>query len=78
MHDFNKPICEKCGGNYIIQVEYPPEHPEHYDGISETVCMTCARRVGRWSGKELGLDEYEKRRWYKNVKSKKTSRRKKC
>ena len=61
MQDLNKLICEKCGGDNLIQVEYPPEHPKHYDGISEIVCMTCARRVGRWSGKELGPDEYEKR-----------------
>lgn len=62
MQDFNKIICEKCGGDKIVLVEYPPEHPERYDGISEIVCMTCAKRVGRWSGKELGPDEYEKRR----------------
>ena len=61
MQDLNKLICEKCGGDNLIQVEYLPEHPEHYDGISEIVCMTCARRVGRWSGKELGPDECEKR-----------------
>jgi len=60
MTDFSKKICEKCGGTEIIQVEYPYDHPEHYDGISETVCMTCTVRIGRWSGKELGIEEYEK------------------
>jgi len=61
MTDFSKNKCDTCGGIEIIQVEYPHDHPEHYDGISETVCMTCAVRIGRWSGKKLGIGEYEKR-----------------
>jgi hypothetical protein len=59
--DFSKTTCEKCGGSNIIQIEYPPEHPDHYDGISETLCLTCGTRTGRWSGKELGINEFEKR-----------------
>ncbi len=61
VNDFSKTICQKCGSNNVIHVEYPPEHPEHYDGVSERVCLTCGTRVGRWSGKELGINEYEKR-----------------
>jgi len=61
MTDFKKPICDKCGSDKVIQVEYQFDHSEHYDGISETVCLSCGIRIGRWSGKELGVGEHEKR-----------------
>ena len=57
--------CPKCQSENIIFVEYAYDHPEHYDGTSEIECLACGARFGRWSGKELRPDEYEKRRWYK-------------
>ena len=57
--------CQKCKSEKIIFVEYSWDHPEHYDGTSEIECLDCGTRFGRWSGKELGPDEYEKRKWYK-------------
>lgn len=57
--------CQKCKSENIIFVEYPWDHPEHYDGTSEIECLECGARFGRWSCKELGPDEYEKRKWYK-------------
>jgi len=53
--------CPKCGSNNIILVEYAWDHPDHYDGISEIYCRDCNTRIGRWSGKELKDDEFEKR-----------------
>ncbi len=57
-------LCRKCGSTKIVLVEYPWDHPEHYDGISEIKCLVCEARFGRWSEKQLGPDEYEKRKWY--------------
>ena len=56
-----KEKCKKCGSQNIIMVEYDMMRPEHYDGISEIDCKDCGTRIGRWSGKELGLDEMESR-----------------
>jgi DNA-directed RNA polymerase subunit RPC12/RpoP len=56
-----KEKCKKCGSEKILMVEYPHDHPEHYDGVSEIKCLQCGARFGRWSGKELGLNESEKR-----------------
>lgn len=53
--------CPKCQSENIVMVEYAYDHPEHYDGISEINCLSCKTRFGRWSGKELGPDESEKR-----------------
>ena len=53
--------CKKCGSENIVMVEYPYDSPEHYDGISEIMCMDCHARFGRWSGKELAEGEIEKR-----------------
>lgn len=41
-------------------IEYNGMHPDHYDGISEIDCNDCKARFGRWSGKELIDDEFEK------------------
>ena len=56
-----KEKCKKCGSENITMVEYDITHPEHYDGISEITCEDCGTRFGRWSKKELGSGEYEKR-----------------
>ena len=53
--------CKKCQSENIVFVEYSYDHPDHYDGVSEIKCMACGARFGRWSGKELGPDESEKR-----------------
>ncbi len=56
-----KEKCKKCGSENIIMVEYNMMHPDHYDGVSEIKCIDCGTRFGRWSGKELGHDETERR-----------------
>lgn len=47
----------------VVLCQYDYDHPAHYDGASEYVCMApgCGRREGRWSGKVLVGDEYEER-----------------
>lgn len=58
--------CIKCDSEKIISIEYcdPTEESipfEHqYDGISEYRCKDCGARWGRWSGKELKGDDYER------------------
>ena len=52
--------CQKCKSENIIMVEYPHDHPEHYDGVSEIDCRDCGARFGRWSGRELAEGESEK------------------
>ena len=42
-------------------VEYPYGHPGRYDGVSEWVCTACGQRKGRWSGRVLVGDDYERR-----------------
>ncbi len=54
-----KEKCKKCGSENIVMVEYTPESPEHYDGVSEIECSDCKARIGRWSGKELKDGEVE-------------------
>lgn len=56
-----KEKCKKCGSENIIMVEYEGMHPDHYDGVSEIACNKCGTRFGRWSGKELAEEEFEKR-----------------
>ena len=56
--------CPKCSLDDFIMIEYgyggnvPIEHL--YDGISELKCKACGTRVGRWSGRILEGDDYEK------------------
>lgn len=50
--------CPKCKGK-IVGVEYPYTNKHHYDGVSEWMCQDCHYREGRWSHRELGLNEYE-------------------
>lgn len=64
LHDSHGHItCPKCGKPMIL-VEYSYDSPNHYDGVSEYVCIKkgqwgsmdatgCGLRVGRWSGKIL-------------------------
>jgi hypothetical protein len=54
-------VCRKCQSKKIIFVEYPLDHPEHYDGVSVIVCLNCGTHFGRWSEKELDIGEDEKR-----------------
>lgn len=44
-----------------IGVEYGHGHPERHDGVSEWLCPHCGHREGRWSGRTLGVGEYEPR-----------------
>lgn len=48
-------------GKDVVGIEYPINHLQHYDGISEWHCMLCKARIGRWTGKVLEDDESEKR-----------------
>ena len=58
----SRPVaCGKCGGGNLVAVEYGYDEPEHYDGVSEWVCMDCGYRVGRWSGRVLTGDDRERR-----------------
>lgn len=50
---------EHCGKPMMGQ-EYSYDHPARYDGISEWRCIVCGYREGRWSGKELKNEEFEK------------------
>lgn len=54
-------VCRKCHSMKIVFVEYPLDHPEHYDGVSVIACLTCGTHFGRWSEKELDIGEDEKR-----------------
>ena len=56
-----KEKCKKCGSENTVMVEYDMIHPEHYDGISEIACQSCGARFGRWSGRELVGEDFEKR-----------------
>ena len=53
--------CKKCGSSKIVMVEYSIDNPEYYDGASEIECQDCGARFGRWSGKQLGAGEVERK-----------------
>lgn len=64
--------CGACGADLaykrdgrtysrLIGVEYPYGHKDRYDGVSEWRCPDCDLRVGRWSGRVLGLADTEPR-----------------
>lgn len=44
----------------LVGVEYLRGHPGRYDGVSEWVCPDCGYREGRWSGRALVGDDYER------------------
>jgi len=48
-------------GKDVVGIQYPYNHSEHYDGVSEWQCMLCKARIGRWTGKVLADGESEKR-----------------
>jgi hypothetical protein len=50
-----------CPEEKMVLLEYGYPHPESYDGISEIQCISCGKRVGRWSGRLLTGDEFEYR-----------------
>lgn len=53
--------CPNCGKTEsIVGVEYRHPHPESYDGVSNWQCL-CGTRWGRWSGKILLGEAYERR-----------------
>lgn len=56
MIDFDK--CSKCNSTNVVLVQYR-DTPEDYDGWSESRCLDCGLRIGRWSGKELKEGELE-------------------
>lgn len=46
----NCPVCEQP----MIGVEYPPNHPQHYDGVSEWWCEKDNIRLGELTGQADG------------------------
>lgn len=52
-----KEPCE-CGGE-LVGIEYPITDKYHSRGYSETNCMACGKRVGRWCGQELTTNQIE-------------------
>ena len=50
--------CPQCR-RQLTGIEYPYDHPDHYDGVSEWACIPCGYHLGRWSGKLLGEGETE-------------------
>lgn len=59
MENNSKPTKCDCPIDYAVGVEYSLLDPNHYDGISEWQCAKCAKRWGRWTGKELKPGEFE-------------------
>lgn len=55
-----EPIPEASRANYgnkthfrrLIGIEFPYDHPEHYDGISVWACPDCDGKWDRFTGKE--------------------------
>lgn len=45
----------------VVGVEYPWNHPQRYDGVSEWRCTECGARIGRWSGAVLEPEQVEAR-----------------
>lgn len=55
-------MCPNCG-HRMTGIQYPLTDMHHYDGVSEWMCMYegCDHvRVGRFCGKELKDNEFEK------------------
>ena len=52
-----------CGHSkeFLVYIQYPYDHPNHYDGASEITCTECKRRWGRFTGRELKEGESEAR-----------------
>lgn len=44
----------------MVGLEYLHSEPGHYDGVSEWLCENCGIRIGRWSGRVLVGDDYER------------------
>ena len=56
------PMRPQCGHDTpVIGVEYEYGHPGRFDGVSEWMCAVCGERRGRWTGRLLVGDDYEKR-----------------
>lgn len=54
--------CRGCERTVMsLAAEYPHDHPEHYDGVSEYRCPRCGRREGRWTGAVLTVGASEPR-----------------
>ena len=68
----SKAAAEKAARNYgwspenslreginHVGIQYPPDHAEHFDGVSEWLCAVCGARIGRFTGKLLLDGQYE-------------------
>jgi hypothetical protein len=52
-------VCA-CGHRTFTGLQYQGT-PEDYDGVSEWICQACHRHYGRWTRRELGEGEIERR-----------------
>ena len=50
--------CPVDSKHAVTLVEYAFDNAEYYDGISEIKCLSCKKRYGRWSKRELKSGEY--------------------
>ena len=53
-------MIKHCEHKEKVNIQYSWDHPDHYDGISETLCTKCGERRGVWSNKILKPSEWEK------------------
>ena len=57
----NCPVCKvEWDATNVMGLQYPLDHPHHYDGVSEWHCE-CGARINRWTGEPLVLGEVAKR-----------------
>ena len=43
----------------MVGIEYPWNHPRHYDGVSEWKCTQCGTRIDRFTNKIIPEEERE-------------------
>lgn len=58
-NDWNSETPCTCPPRYyshLVGVEFPYDHPEHYDGVSQWMCPSCGTRWNRWTREEISTD----------------------
>lgn len=58
----------KCEVKEVLLIQYGYMSKNHYDGVSEVKCLSCNRRWGRWTKRELFGDEEEHPYGFKRLK----------
>jgi hypothetical protein len=51
--------CQACGSSDVVGLDYVNRSRVGDDAVSEYECRDCSARIGRWSGRLLGDDEFE-------------------